>query len=184
MSGDAAPITNIPARVTVEELALALDLDVSAVRAVLAARNEPSSPADIVGSDEALAVAGALGVPVSIEARDLALETLYQAESGGEIADVGGMKGRVGFLVKGVLEHKEALDHEIESASEHWSVARMPIIDRSILRLSLFELRHSKETPTAVVVSEAVRLARTYSTERSGSFVNGVLASLARAARS
>jgi N utilization substance protein B len=168
MSGDAAPITNIPARVTVEELALALDVDVSAVRAVLAARNEPSSPADIVGSDEALAVAGALGIPVSIEARDLALETLYQAEIGGEIADVAGMKGRVGFLVKGVLEHKENLDHEIESASEHWSVARMPIIDRS----------------TAVVVSEAVRLARTYSTERSGSFVNGVLASLARAARS
>jgi N utilization substance protein B len=93
------------------------------------------------------------------------------------------MTGRVGFLVRGVLDHKEDLDHEIESASEHWSVARMPVIDRTILRLGLFELRHSKETPTAVVVSEAVRLAQTYSTERSGSFVNGVLASLARAAR-
>jgi N utilization substance protein B len=60
----------------------------------------------------------------------------------------------------------------------------MPVIDRSILRLGLFELRHGRETPTAVVVSEAVRLAKTYSTERSGAFVNGVLASLARTTRS
>jgi N utilization substance protein B len=86
-------------------------------------------------------------------------------------------------LVRGVLENKEALDNEIESASEHWSVARMPVIDRSILRLGLYELRHARDTPTAVVVSEAVRLAKTYSTERSGAFVNGVLASLARTAR-
>ena len=51
----------------------------------------------------------------------------------------------------------------------------MPVIDRSILRLGLYELRHVTDTPTAVVVSEAVRLAKTYSTERSGAFVNGVL---------
>jgi N utilization substance protein B len=110
----------------------------------------------------------------------MALEVLYQLETGGEAGDLHDLKGRVGFLVNGVIGHKEELDHEIESASEHWSVARMPILDRSILRIGLFELRHSKETPTAVVVSEAVRLAQTYSTERSGSFVNGVLASLAR----
>jgi N utilization substance protein B len=60
----------------------------------------------------------------------------------------------------------------------------MPVIDRSILRLGLFELRHGRGVPTAVVVSEAVRLAKTYSTERSGAFVNGVLATLARAPRS
>jgi transcription antitermination protein NusB len=59
----------------------------------------------------------------------------------------------------------------------------MPVIDRSILRIGLFELRYEKGLPTAVIVAEAVRLARTYSTERSGSFVNGVLASLARSSR-
>jgi N utilization substance protein B len=59
----------------------------------------------------------------------------------------------------------------------------MPVVDRSILRLGLFELMHEPNVPTAVIVSEAVRLARTYSTERSGSFVNGVLATLARSAR-
>jgi N utilization substance protein B len=116
------------------------------------------------------------------EPRDLALETLYQVEISADTSEVETLSGRAGLLVRGVLEHKEDLDHEIESASEHWSVARMPVIDRSILRLGLFELRHS-ETPTAVVVSEAVRLAKTYSTERSGAFVNGVLASLARSTR-
>jgi N utilization substance protein B len=118
------------------------------------------------------------------EPRDLALQALYQAEIAGDGSDLGELTGRVGVLVHGVLEHKEELDNEIESASEHWSVARMPVIDRSILRLGLYELRHATDTPTAVVVSEAVRLAKTYSTERSGAFVNGVLATLARAPRS
>ncbi len=183
MSPDAASTASIPARVTVEELASALDREMSEVQAVLTARGEPASPDDVVAADLALAVARALGAPLNIEARDLALETLYQLEIGGEDSVVAEVTGRVAFLVRGVLDHKEDLDHEIESASEHWSIARMPVIDRTILRLGLFELRHSKETPTAVVVSEAVRLAQTYSTERSGSFVNGVLASLARAAR-
>ena len=118
------------------------------------------------------------------EPRDLALQALYQAEITGDRSEVEDLTGKVGTLVRGVLDHKEELDNEIESASEHWSVARMPVIDRSILRLGLFELRHTPETPTAVVVSEAVRLAKTYSTERSGAFVNGVLAALARAPRS
>ena len=117
------------------------------------------------------------------EPRDLAIEALYQIEITGDSSTAESLSGRVGLLVRGVVEHREALDHEIESASEHWSIARMPVIDRSILRLGLFELRHNRDTPTAVVMSEAVRLAKTYSTERSGAFVNGVLASLARATR-
>jgi N utilization substance protein B len=120
----------------------------------------------------------------SEEPRDIALQALYQAEISGDSSEFDDLTGKVGFLVHGVLDHKEELDNEIESASEHWSVARMPVIDRSILRLGLFELRHGRDTPTAVVVSEAVRLAKTYSTERSGAFVNGVLATLARAPRS
>ncbi len=59
----------------------------------------------------------------------------------------------------------------------------MPVVDRAVLRLALFELRHEPETPTAVILSEAVRIAKQYSTERSGRFVNGVLATLAREER-
>ena len=55
----------------------------------------------------------------------------------------------------------------------------MPPIDRTVLRIGLYELQHEPDIPAAVIVSEAVRLAKTYSTERSGSFVNGVLGHLA-----
>jgi N utilization substance protein B len=172
----------IPARVTTTELAAAIGRPLVEVQAVLDARSEPSGPDDMVGHELAAAVARALGSELAVEPRDLALETLYELETRGD-QEAEGLTGRAARLVAGVQEHREELDHEIESASDHWSVARMPVVDRSILRLGLFELRHEPDVPTGVIVSEAVRLARTYSTERSGAFVNGVLASLARSAR-
>ena len=63
------------------------------------------------------------------------------------------------------------------------SFSRMPVIDRNVLRIAVFELESDPDVPTAVIVAEAVRLASTYSTERSASFVNGVLSSLAKAIR-
>lgn len=179
-----SPMDPVPvsARLTVRELADAIDIEIAQVQAVLEARGEPSAPADLVGPEVLAGVAKALGKQVLIESRDLALETLYELESRPD-ADLPTLPDRAAALVRGVLDEKEALDHEIEAASEHWSVARMPMIDRSILRLGLHELRHHPETPTAVVVSEGVRLAKTYSTERSGAFVNGVLAALARSIR-
>ena len=82
-------------------------------------------------------------------------------------------------LVRGVEEHLEELGTTIDGVSDRWRVARMPPVDRAILRLGLYELRFEKGTPMAVVVSEAVRLAKMYSTERSGAFVNGILSKLA-----
>ncbi len=180
MSPGPRPTTTIPARVTVVGLAEATGVEPERIEQLLAARREPASTDDFIGADVAIEIARELGTQVKVEPRDLALEVLYGSELGGDEADLTGLTGRVGALVNGVLEHLEELDNEIESASEHWSVARMPVIDRNILRLGLFELRHSEDTPTAVVVSEAVRLAKTYSTERSGAFVNGVLAALSR----
>jgi N utilization substance protein B len=105
-------------------------------------------------------------------------------DSKAEEVSVEDLPPRAARMVVGVSEQRESLDHKIEQASENWSIARMPMVDRAILRLSLWELENEPGTPTAVVVSEAVRLAGTYSTSRSGSFVNGVLASLARSVRS
>ena len=175
--------TPIPARLTVAELAEAIGVSVEQVQAVMAARQESAAPTEMVGPELSLAVAKTLAVNVTIEPRDLALETLYTLETWAE-SDISDLGGKALRLVRGVAEHREALDYEIEEASEHWSVARMPVIDRTILRLGLYELRHEAATPTAVIMSEAVRLAKTYSTENSGSFINGVLASLARASRS
>ena len=171
----------IPARLTVAGLAGVISRDQAEVEAVLRARGEPAAPDDIIGAELAMAVAGVLGVDVTVEPRDLALEQLYELETRGELgSDVG---GRAGSLVDGVVSNLDELDSLIESVSEHWSVARMPVIDRNIIRIGLHELQSDKLTPTSVVVSEAVRLAHTYSTEKSAGFVNGVLATLAKSIR-
>jgi N utilization substance protein B len=93
------------------------------------------------------------------------------------------VQGRAARLVSGVLADLEGLDSRIEDVAEHWTVSRMPVIDRNILRLSLFELENDRDVPSAVVMSEAVRLASAYSTEKSAAFVNGVLSSLAKRSR-
>lgn len=177
-AGDGA---NIPARLTARELAEALGRDVTEVISILRARGEPDSPQDFIDSDLAREVADVLGARVTVEQRDMALEALYEYELRGEMTSDPG--GRAERMARGVIDDLDALDRLIEEASEHWSVARMPLIDRNILRLGLFELRDSPETPAAVIISEAVRLAQAYSTGRSGSFVNGVLATLAAEVR-
>jgi transcription antitermination protein NusB len=117
------------------------------------------------------------------EPRDLALERLYEIDSRHSEDPTENLSPRVARMVQGVIDDSEELDGEIEEASEHWSVARMPMVDRAILRLALWELKNDPATPTAVIVSEAVRLATTYSTTRSSAFVNGVLAALAKVVR-
>jgi transcription antitermination protein NusB len=171
----------IPARVTAIELARSIDRSLEEVQAVLSAREQPYSPEEVLGADLAIAVAKTLGVEVSVEPRDLALERLYEFDTRGELgSDVG---GRAGEIVEGVISDLDDLDAMIESVAERWSVARMPVIDRNVIRIALHELRADRSTPTAVVVSEAVRLAQTYSTEKSAAFVNGVLATLAKSIR-
>lgn len=177
---DAGTSLIIPARLTVTELAQRIERDVSEVQAVLRAREESDAPEEMLGADLAIAVARILGVTASVESRDLALEGLYELETRGEVPS--GMEGRAALIVEGVMADLDQLDSMIESVAEHWSVARMPVIDRNIIRIGLYELRTDR-TPTPVIVSEAVRLAHTYSTEKSGAFVNGVLATLAKSIR-
>ena len=113
------------------------------------------------------------------EPRQAAFETLYAADmAGASHPDVHGLGPRATALASGTWEAREALDRELEAVAAGWRVERMPAVDRSVLRLALYELRHT-DTPVAVVISEAVEIAKNYSTERSGSFVNGVLGALA-----
>ena len=113
------------------------------------------------------------------EAREAALRTLYEADQRRQAPDTGDLGERTRELVDGVWEARQDLDSAIGAVSTGWRVERMPPIDRNVLRIALWELRHRSDTPVAVVISEAVRLAKMYSTERSGGFVNGVLARLA-----
>jgi N utilization substance protein B len=86
-------------------------------------------------------------------------------------------------LVEGVAERRDELDALISRYARGWTIDRMPIVDRNVLRLGLWELIASA-VPVAVVIDEAVELANELSTSESGRFVNGVLAQVSRSERS
>lgn len=119
------------------------------------------------------------------EPRAVALQVLYEADRRGwtRLPGEAEVKGKARRLVTGVLDHLAELDEAIDAASRRWRLERMPVVDRAILRIGLYELRYHPETPTAVVIAEAVNLAKRFSTENSGRFVNGVLAALAKKER-
>ena len=78
-------------------------------------------------------------------------------------------------IVVGVTAEFAEIDDRIEGLSHKWSVERMPAVDRAILRVAVWELLYNEEVPDPVAIKEAVDLAIEYSTEESGSFVNGLL---------
>jgi len=79
-------------------------------------------------------------------------------------------------LVEGVVEKHSDIDDQIETYSQGWSLERMPALDKAILRVALWEILFNPEVPDAVAIDEAVELAKEYSTDDSGSFINGLLA--------
>ena len=81
--------------------------------------------------------------------------------------------------VRGVIEKRGELDETIRVASEHWRLERMTRVDRNVLRLGTWELLHKSDVPRAVILDEAVELAKTYGSEESSAFVNGVLNQIA-----
>jgi N utilization substance protein B len=86
-------------------------------------------------------------------------------------------------LVSGTLEHRDALDALISRQADHWRLMRMPIVDRNILRMALFELLHEPETPRPVVIDEALEIAKRFSTPRSSQFINGILDGVLKSGR-
>lgn len=128
--------------------------------------------------------------PERHRARLQALQILYQREvtgvSGSRILDERSYSVEDGEpndfcreLVHGVEGHLEEIDSLIGETSEHWSVTRMPLVDRNVLRIATFELLFEHETPPSVAINEAVELAKTYGGDDSSKFVNGVLGRIA-----
>ena len=125
------------------------------------------------------------------QARELALRVLfelenepaepeealsYQAEEDGAAADV------VDFareLVQGVVANQEQLDREIADASRNWKLEQMSKVDRVILRIAIYEIAVSRRVPVKAAINESIELAKTFSGEESGRFVNGVLGRVA-----
>ncbi len=83
-------------------------------------------------------------------------------------------------LVQGTWERKDAIDELIATYAKDWSVDRMAAVDRNILRLAIYEIRHQGDIPESVTVDEAVELAKSFSTAESGKFINGILGSVIR----
>jgi N utilization substance protein B len=118
------------------------------------------------------------------DARERALYLLYEAHSKG-IAPVDALAVQVlepdqltVLLVTGVGDNVEQLDAAIAARAKGWTLARMPVLDLNVLRLGAFELAHRPDVPVAVAIDEAVELAKRFSTDDSGKFVNGVLSAL------
>lgn len=120
-------------------------------------------------------------------ARGLALQALCQLDAQGDEfatqlddffedesppADVRAFASQ---LARQTWQHRAAIDERIAQTSEHWDLSRMAVVDRNVLRMAVYELTAHAETPAAVVINEAVKLAHEFSTADAGGFVNGVL---------
>jgi len=109
---------------------------------------------------------------VDIDAQD-ALELFW-----GNFTAPQSAKDFAAFLVHGTCEHKEELDKLIAGCSDNWSLGRMSRVDINILRLAVFEFLYCDDIPPKVTLNEAVDLGKTFGSENSGSFINGILDAL------
>jgi len=123
------------------------------------------------------------------DARERALHLLYEAhaksESGSSIVEsqVLAVGDLVLEIVRGVDGVTAFADEIITENAIGWTLARMPVIDLIVLRIAIFELKSRPDVPTAVILNEAVELAKTFSTDESGRFVNGILSTIAKKVR-
>lgn len=124
------------------------------------------------------------------KARKRALDVLYAAEMRGETGVEAFLRisaeteaptnPYTEVLVRGVTEHQERIDEVLEEYAEGWTLARMPAVDRNVLRIGAFEVLFAEDIPDPVAVSEALALVTELSTDESPSFVNGVLGAIVR----
>ncbi len=129
------------------------------------------------------------------KARAIAFQALYEVDCTGHEAEVvttrllaeAGLSGEnVAFvrgLVSGVIQHKETVDQNIRSYAPAWPIEQIPVVDRNILRLAIFEVLLDNRVPVKVAINEAVELAKMFGSESSPKFVNGVLGSVSAFAR-
>lgn len=122
------------------------------------------------------------------QARELALTLLYQLEfhekpeeamkafwQEREKKVLPEVKAFADELVRGTLAHRAEIDQVLADQAEHWSLSRMALLDRNILRMAVYELLWREDIPEKVTINEAIELAKTYGGQDSGKFVNGIL---------
>jgi N utilization substance protein B len=130
------------------------------------------------------------------KAREKALQALYQMDlvEKGELEEnlaefLKGLtmgprvKDYAEELVRGIFKRSEEVDGLIKEFSENWSLERMVVVDRNILRIAVYELVYCPDVPYKTIIDEAIELAKKFGTEDSGSFINGILDQVAKATR-
>jgi N utilization substance protein B len=123
------------------------------------------------------------------EARERALGLLYEADAKG--VDPAVVLAELPMppdefaedIVRGVGTFGEDVDALLRRFAKGWTLERMPVIDRALLRMATYELGHRPDVPTASIINEAVELAKRYSTDDSGRFINGMLGRIAEELR-
>ncbi|HUC44892.1 MAG TPA: transcription antitermination factor NusB [Candidatus Sulfotelmatobacter sp.] len=125
-------------------------------------------------------------------ARECALQMLFQIDmAGGAPAEVypdfwrehevePEVREFAQGLVDGVIGRRADLDETIAATAAHWRIERMAVVDRNILRMAVYELKHEPETPPAVVLDEAIEVAKKFGSDQSSAFINGILDAIRR----
>ncbi len=100
------------------------------------------------------------------------------AEPESEVTFSEKVKSFAAHLVHGTWDNRETIDTLISGSSEHWTLGRMSRVDRCILRMAIYEIVYCQDIPPKVSLNEAIDLGKTYGSENSGSFINGILDAL------
>jgi len=121
------------------------------------------------------------------KARELALQMLFQHDISGNAPDMiestfedlqKSKPNTREFAVKilrGTVEHLAEIDDMIQQQADNWRISRMAVVDRNIIRMSVYEFLHETDTPKLVIIDEAIEIAKKFGTQKSSQFINGIL---------
>ena len=121
------------------------------------------------------------------KARELALQMLYQHDLSGNSADAvigtfedlqkskANTREFATRIFRGTLDHLAQIDEMIVAQADNWRLERMAVVDRNIIRMSVYEFLHETDTPKLVIIDEAIEIAKKFGTQKSSQFINGIL---------
>jgi N utilization substance protein B len=121
------------------------------------------------------------------KARELSLQMLFQYDIAGNAPDMiistfedlqkskPNTREFAEKIFRGTLDHITEIDEMIQKQAENWRLSRMAVVDRNIIRMSVYELMHENDTPKLVIIDEAIEIAKKFGTQKSSQFINGVL---------
>ncbi|HUP47286.1 MAG TPA: transcription antitermination factor NusB [Thermoanaerobaculia bacterium] len=121
------------------------------------------------------------------KARELALQMLFQHDMSGNEPDTilttfeelrksnPNTREFATKIFRGTVEHLPQIDEMITAQADNWRISRMAVVDRNIIRMSVYEFLHESETPKLVIIDEAIEIAKKFGTQKSSQFINGIL---------